>query len=66
MLPLDQPSDQEALLMKKQVVDDVKRISDSYDKLDTQPATMEFVPVKEYKNSMPQFDHLSHDVCPVN
>ena len=65
-------SDQEALLMKKQVVDDVKRIllSDSYNKLDTQPvksATMEFVPVEEYKKSMPQFGHLSHgDVCPVN
>ena len=56
--------------MKKQVVDDVKRISDSYNKLDTQPvqsATMEFVPVEEYKNSMPQFGHLStDDVCPVN
>ena len=63
-------SDQEALLMKKQVVDDVKRISNSYNKLDTQPvqlATMEFVPVEEYKKSMPQFGHLSHDdVCPVN
>ena len=63
-------SDQEALLMKKQVVDDVKRISDSYNKLDTQPvqsATIEFIPVEEYKNSMPQFGHLSHDdVCPVN
>ena len=63
-------SDQEALLMKKQVVDVVKRISDSYNKLDTQPeqsATMEFVPVEEYKKLMPQFGHLSHDdVCPVN
>ena len=63
-------SDQEALLMKKQVVDDVKRISDSYNKLDTQPvqsATMEFVPVEEYKKSMPQFGHLSYDdVCPAN
>ena len=63
-------SDQEALLVKKQVVDDVKRISDSYNKLDTQPvqsATMEFVPVEDYENSMPQFGHLSHnDVCPVN
>ena len=49
-------SDQETLLMKKQIVDDVKRISDSYNKLDTQPvqsATMEFVPVEEYKESMP-------------
>ena len=56
--------------MKKQVVDDVKRISDSYNKLDTQPiqsATMEFVPVEEYKNSMIQFGHLSDtDVCIVN
>ena len=63
-------SDQEALLMKKQVVDDVKKISDSYNKLDMQPvrsATMEFVPVEEYKKSMPQFGHLSHDdVFPVN
>ena len=63
-------SDQEALLMKKQVVDDVKRISDSCNKLDTQPvqsATMEFVPVEEYKKLMPQFGHLYHDdVCPVN
>ena len=63
-------SDQEAMLMKKQVVDDVKRISDSYNKLDTQPvqsATMEFIPVEGYKKSMPQFGHLSHDdVCPMN
>ena len=57
-------SDQEALLMKKQIIDDVKKISDSYNKLDTQPvqsATMEFIPVVEYKKSMPQFGHLSHD-----
>ena len=63
-------SDQEALLMKKQVVDDVKRISDSYNKLDTQPlqsAGMEFVPVEEYKKLMPQFGHLFHDnACPMN
>ena len=63
-------SDQEALLMKKQLVDDVKRISDSYNKLDTQPvqsATMEFVPAEEYRKSMPQFGHLCRGyVCPVN
>ena len=63
-------SGQETLLMKKQVIDDVKRISDSYNKLDTQPvqsATMEFIPVEEYKKSMPQFGHLSRGyVCPVN
>ena len=63
-------SDQEALLMKKQVVDDVKRTSDSYNKLDTQPvqsATMKFIPVEEYKKSMPQFGHLyDGDVYPLN
>ena len=63
-------SDQETLLMKKQLVDDVKRICDSYSKLDTRPvqsATMEFIPVEEYKKSMPQFGHLSHDeVFPTN
>ena len=63
-------SDQEVLLMKKQVVDDVKRISNSYNKLDTQPvqsATMEFIPVEEYKKSMPQFGHLCRgNVYPVN
>ena len=58
--------------MKKQVVDDMKRISDNYNKLDTQPvqsATMEFVTVEEYKKSIPPFGYLglSHDdVCPAN
>ena len=64
-------SEHEVMLMKKQVVDDVKRISDSYNKLDTQPvqsATMEFVPVEEYRKVMPQFGQLSDDddVCPLN
>ena len=63
-------SDQETLLMKKQVIDDVKRISDIYNKLDTQPvhsATMEFAPVEEYKKSMPHFGYLfKDDVCPLN
>ena len=63
-------SDQETLLMQKQLVDDVNRTSDSYNKLDTRPiqsATMEFIPVEEYKNSMPQFGHLSHgEVFPTN
>ena len=48
----------------------MKRISDSYNKLDTQSvqsATMEFVPLEEYKKSMPKFGNLFHDsVCPVN
>ena len=63
-------SDQETLLMKKQLVDDVKRISDSYNKSDTQPvqsATMEFVPVEEYKKSMPQFGGLFYgNACALN
>ena len=63
-------SDQEALLMKKQVVVNVKRISDSYNKLDiqqVQSATMKFIPVEEYKKSMPQFGHFFDDnVCPRN
>ena len=57
-------SDQETLLMKKQLVGDVKRISDRYNKLDSQPvqsATIKFIPVEEYKKiSMPQFGHLSY------
>ena len=60
-------SDQETLLMKKQLVDDVKRISDSYNKLDTQPvqsATMDFIPVEEYDKSIPQFGYLFYgDAC---
>ena len=63
-------SDQEALLLKKQVVDDVKGISDSYNKLNIQPvqsATMEFVPVDKYKKSMPHFGYMySDDVYPIN
>ena len=61
-------SDQETLLVKKQAVDDVKRISDSYNKLDIQlveSATIEFIPVEEYKRSIPQFGNLfCDDVCP--
>ena len=63
-------SDQEALLMKKQVTEDVKRISESYNKLNIQPvqsATMEFIPVEEYKKLMPQFGHLYRgDAYPLN
>ena len=58
---LKDASYQETLLMEKQLVDDVHRISDSYNKLDTQPVqltTMEFVPVEEYRRSIPQFGHL--------
>ena len=64
-------SDQEALLMKKQVVNDVERISDTFNKLDTQlvqSATIEFIPAKEHKNVIPQFGHLLiiNDTNPIN
>ncbi|XP_065920493.1 tripartite motif-containing protein 2-like isoform X2 [Dysidea avara] len=58
-------SDQEALFMKKQVGDDVKKLTNSYSKLKTKPvelATMVFAPVKEYKKSFPQFGQLFEDV----
>ena len=59
-------SDQEILLMEKKLVDDVKKLSDSYNKLDTQPVqltTTEFIPVEEYKKLMPQFGHLFDGAC---
>ena len=59
-------SDQETLLMKKGLADDVKRLSEHYGKLDMQPAqftTMEFVPIEEYKKSLPQFARLFDGPC---
>ncbi|XP_065911479.1 tripartite motif-containing protein 2-like [Dysidea avara] len=59
-------SDQEALFMKKQVGDDVNRLTNSYSKLETEPVelpTMEFVPSKECKESFPQFGQLFDDVA---
>ena len=57
-------SDQEALFAKKQVSNDVNRLTDSYKKLDSDPVempTIEFVPVKEYKDLFPQFSHVHYD-----
>ena len=54
-------SDQEALFAKKQVSSDVKRITECYKKLHSNPfelATIEFIPVKDYKESFPQFGQL--------
>ena len=63
-------SDQEALFMKKQVGDDVKRLTTLYNKLETEPVelpTMEFIPTKSYVKSFPQFGQLSDDkVVPEN
>ena len=57
-------SDQEALFAKKQVSNDVKRLTESYKKLNSDPVempTIEFVPVKEYKMSFPQFSQVHDD-----
>ena len=54
-------SDQEALFMKKQVTEDVKRITDSYERLKTEPvelATMQFIPVEQYQKWFPQFANV--------
>ena len=54
-------SDQEALFMKKQVAEDVKRLTDCYKKLKTEPvelATMQFITVEEYQNLIPQFANV--------
>ena len=54
-------SDQETLLMKKQVMDNVKRLSELYDKLSTEPVktvAVEFECVKEFDQSFPQFGKL--------
>ena len=53
-------SDQEALFAKKQVSNDVKRLTESYKKLDSpvEMPTIEFVPFKEYKNLFPQFSGI--------
>ncbi|XP_065914825.1 E3 ubiquitin-protein ligase TRIM56-like [Dysidea avara] len=54
-------SDQEALFVKKQVGDGMKRLNNSYSRLETEPVelpTMELVPAKKYKDSFPQFCRL--------
>ena len=57
-------SDQEALFAKKQVSNDVNRLTDSYKKLDSdlvEMPTIEFVPVKKYKDLFPQFSYVHDD-----
>ena len=54
-------SDQEALFMKKQVTEDVKRLTDCYKELKTEPVelpNMQFIPVEEYQNGFPQFANI--------
>ena len=59
-------SDQEALFIKKQVGEDVKRLTNSYRKLETKPVelpTMKFVSSKDYEKLFPQFGQLFDDVA---
>ena len=54
-------SDQEALFMKKLVTEDVKRMTDGYKQLKTEPVelvTMQFIPVEEYQKWFPQFANV--------
>ncbi|XP_065885314.1 tripartite motif-containing protein 2-like [Dysidea avara] len=58
-------SDQEALFMKKQVGDDVKRLTASYGKMETEPVELsivEFIPTKKYQESFPLFGQFLDDV----
>lgn len=51
-------SDQETLLMKKCVMDDMKRLNNHYKKIDNKPvntATVQFMPIKEYEKLFPVF-----------
>ena len=61
---IEKSSDQEALSAKKQVIDRMQKITDKFNKLNTDPlqsATMEFVPSKE---SFPQFGQLFTHIDP--
>ena len=61
---IEKSSDQEALSVKKQVIDRMQQITDKFNKLNTDPlqsATMEFVPSKE---SFPQFGQLFTHIDP--
>ena len=66
-------SDKEALFAKKQVSNDVKRLTECYKKLDTasvELATIEFFPATQYKVLFPQFgkvydDRAAPDHCEV-
>ena len=54
-------SDQEVLFMKKQVTEDVKRMSKIYKRSKTEPVeptTMQVIPVEEYQDSFPQFANI--------
>ena len=51
-------SDQEALFVKKQVAEDVKRLTSDYNKLDTAPVELANVVFLEIERSLPQFSMI--------
>ena len=54
-------SDQEALFMKKRLTENIKRLTDCYNELNTDPievATVKFFPSIEYEHSCPLFGHI--------
>ena len=62
---IEKSSDQEALSAKKQVINRMQKITNKFNKLNTNPlqsATMEFVPSKE---SFPQFGQLLTHIDPI-
>ena len=62
---IEKRSDQEALSAKKQVIDRMQQITNTFNKLNTDPlrsTTMEFLPSKE---SFPQFGHLFTCIDPI-
>ena len=62
-------SDQEILSMKRQVINDMKRIRSNCINLCRQPvqsASLTFVTAEEYKTSLPQFGQLLHEACALN
>ena len=63
-------TDQEALFMKKQITEDVKRLTDFYNKLKMEPeelATLRFIPAEEYRNFLPQFANVFYgDAAPLH
>ena len=63
-------SDQEALFMKKRVTENMKRMTECYRKLKSEPAelaTMQFIPVEEHQKLFPQYANIyDDDIAPVN
>ena len=63
-------SDQEALFMEKQIIQNATRLTDTYKRLRVQPieqAAMQFVPVEKYHKWFPQFGNVFYgDASAIN